>query len=129
MANRKWHELVCYVYRDGVYYETPNPLHDKLNEPLCNRLDQLRHQNGWSMKEFAIRMGVSPYTFSGLVHGRIFPYRMHLLYLSTMFGTDVDEWEKRCVDGYRSGSGMIVHPSYYITYKQGHLTLVERHKP
>lgn len=128
MANREWHKLQCYVYRDGNYAHAKNPLHEKLNAPLCKKLkdDMLSF---YYLPECAARMGVSVYTFSGLAKGRIFPRRMHLLYLSTMFGTDVDEWEKLCVDGYRSGSGMIVHPNYYITYKQGTLKLIERHNP
>lgn len=130
MSNKRWHKLVCYVYRDGGYVHASNPLHEKLNEPLCNRLDQLRHENGWSMKEFALRMDVTPHMFSELMHGRVFPRFVHLLNLEAMTGIKADKWMDLCVDGFRFNlGGMIHHPKYFITYSLGHLNMVERYKP
>ena len=131
MANREWHKLQCYVYCDGNYAHAKNPLHEKLNAPLCERMEQIRNDEGWSMKEFAMRMNVSLYMLHEIVHGRAFPRYVHLLNLQSMTGVKIDEWMALCVDGFRFSlkNRMIQHPKYFISWTGGHLTLVERHKP
>ena len=130
MANREWHKLQCYVYRDGNYAHAKNPLHEKLNAPLSEKLKQIRKYNGWSMQEFADRAGISLYAMRNLMSGRIFPLIIHLHYFSLMTGTKLEEWQALCIDGERGQKGgMICHPDYFITYAGGHLNMVERHKP
>lgn len=38
MSNKRWHKLVCYVYRDGGYVHASNPLHEK----IYNRTNRIK---------------------------------------------------------------------------------------
>ena len=131
MAYRKWHEMRCLMYDDANKPPLliPNPFKSYLNLGLMNRLDQLRHENGWSMKEFAFRSDIALSTLRDLIHGRNFPLYVHLLNLATMSGTDIEYWKGLCPDGYRmEPNRMIINRDAYISVKGGTLEFVPRHE-
>ena len=120
MANRKYYEMRWLVYDDP---DKPpiirmNPLKEYLNINLSNKLDQYRHENGWTMKEFALRSGIPIATLRDLIHGRDFPKYVHLLYLAALAGKDVNYWKGLCLDGYwTQPRGLIVCQEGFITVK------------
>lgn len=130
MANRKYHEMRWLVYDDP---DKPpiirmNPLKEHLNISLSNKLDQYRHENGWTMKEFSLRSGIPIATLRDLIHGREFPKYVHLLNLSAITGKTINYWKGLCIDGYWTAArGMIVSSEWFITVKGHTLECVPRH--
>ena len=110
MANRKYHEMRWLVYDDPDKPPIirPNPLKVHLNISLSNKLDQYRHENGWTMREFALRSGIPIATLRDLIHGREFPKYVHLMYLAALTGKNVEYWKGLCLDGYRPSSRWMV---------------------
>lgn len=131
MATKKWHEMRCLMY-DGANKPPlliPNPFKSYLNLGLMNRLDQLRHENGWTMKEFAFRADIPLAMLRDLIHGRDFPRLIHLYHFATMTGKDVEYWKRLCPDGYRTEPrGLIISQEHFISVKGGTMTFVPRHE-
>lgn len=131
MATKKWHEMRCVMYGDANSPPLliPNPFKSYLNLGLMDRLDQLRHENGWTMKEFSFRSDIALSTLRDLIHGRNFPLYIHLLNLATMTGTDIEYWKGLCPDGYRMAPNrMIINRDAYISVKGGTLEFVPRYR-